>query len=1261
MLNNVIQLSLCQKITNRSLLFAILLTVNSALATNPNSDGWKLLVKNKPFKSQEMFRNNLSNSDIKIVGEAYRGLAFTAKFLGQDDTTMGMLFKSFLSDKDTLMLNAAWINLLSFGRDWIGHTFKDGYKVMKQITKHPSVFNGEQSSMLIDRYVNDGKLSKAQKIVNKMGIVRNFQMIGPFDNISGSGYKKEYPPEKEIDFTRKYTGKDGAETLWFPFYNHKTNGWVFTQYNYTALNAILYYYSNIRSEKDQTVLIGFGASGSFKVFLNDNIVLADSIFRNTGTDMFIQEVRLFKGDNKLLIKIGHENKNSNFLVRFMDKKGKALNSVTYKNSLGTFKNGNTAYKNLTNSPQTEKIETALLKRLEKNPHDLEAEILLMDFYNASELTDKGQKLARKILKDYPQSSLWHSFYSESLLRSQKITESETELKTAFKLCKYNSYAWQNELEILANSAGSRDVMGFIKNSYEQFQNTPEALLYKFAHYVKINNETEAMKVVEQLHNNYYYIDIIVSLITNIYINQGNIKKVEDLVKQFLKWERTSTDIYATLANMYLNKGQKAKAIKIYKESLRYSPNSPGFYYYLAKLSLQHKEYEAARNYINKALAITPTSSVMTSLKGTILKAQGKNEEAIHAFEQSIRYRYNNFDAWEQLLPLKGKPELVSLTKLPVHDSLSTEAKSWEHINGENGTILSFTKDIFLYPSRCSRERHFIMVHLPTQSAIDIWKEYALSYNSYYQDLNITRAFSKSANGTETPADISNNMVVFKTLQPGDDIALEWTIENYYKQEMAKQIWGQHDFSLPYPVFKTELRLVTPVGDTIPYIVCGDSIVTKHHTVDGFRVTTFSRSSYKNPPRESYPLIDPPSEEKVFYSTFDNWADIANWYSNITENKLEQTLELKAVADSILKDVTSPKEKVAKIHQFITGAIRYSYVPFRQSAWIPQPAREVLATKIGDCKDMSSLGKSLLDYVGIESNLVLVNTRDRNSIYPTYIGPNFNHCILSYKLNDTTHYVDMTDNNLSADNLPRMDQGSLALIIKRGNDQLTYLPIDSCSKRSVTRTITSTLDKNGMLIRKVETVKSGVFAGNMRTNYRFSSQKKREKDLQKILVKSFPNITIDTFNLYHLDSLRDTLRYIYKYTAKNAAQLSGNTALLAMNIPDKITGESYPSEESRSYPIDMTHTWFAIGSYSLNGQLTIPKGWRLINKPEEISLSGKWGNYSLSIRQKYNTITYKRKALFNFNEPIEIEESKELRSVLSKITQADNIQLMFYMK
>jgi tetratricopeptide (TPR) repeat protein len=1241
------------------LLCVTLLFSAHTIAGNVNSEGWKLLVDNKPFEASKVFKTNLASSDKKIVGEAYRGLTFTTKFLGQYDTTSAMLFKSYMADKDTLLFKAAWINVLSFGREWSGHKKKDGYKVLKQMVKQPGLYNGESISMLTNRYVNDGRLSQAQKLSDKMDIVRSFRMIGPFDNISGSGYRKVYPPEQEIDFEKKHTGKDGSEVAWFPFHNKRVDGWLFTESNYSSLNSILYYYSNIQSEKKQKVYIGFGASGSFKVFLNDNLVLADSVFRNTGTDMFIQEVPLFKGDNKLLIKLGHERKYSNFLVRFMDKQGKKLSSVTYINTAGSFTKDTTAYSDLTNSPITYQIEKRLLDRLEKEPRDLEAAILLMDFYNASELTDKGQKLARNFIQYYPRSSLWHGLYSESLLRSRKVTDMQTELRTAYNLCNYNYDAWKNEVDVLEASASSKEVLNFIDSSPDLFKNTANTLLIKFRHYVQMNNESGVLTTIEQLQQNCLDREIVVGLLVTLYIDRGDIKKAETILKQFIKYERTSVDTYTQLAGIYLKMGQRAKAVGTYMECLKYSPNSPGIYYYLAKLSLQHEEYTEAEKYVDKALSFMPTSSSLISLKGTVQNSLGKKDGAIKTFKKSIRYTYNDFDAWDQLLPLEGKPELTSLTKLPDPASLRADTKSWKEIDNENGAILAYIKDIFFYPSRCSRERYFLMIHLPTQNAIDIWKEYSISYNSYYQVLNITRALARNAGGKETPADVSRNMIVFKTLQPGDDILFEWTIENYYKQDMAKQVWGKHEFSLYFPVYNTELRLVTPANDTIGYTVQGKNITLSKKKADEFVVTTFSRKPYKNPTSETFLLIDPPQTDKVYYSTFKSWADISNWYSYVTENKLEQTIELKALADSLTGKLMSAEEKVRKIHEYLTSAIRYSFVSFRQSAWIPQPANEVLAAKIGDCKDMSSLGKSLFDYAGIESNLVLVNTSDQNSIYPSFIGPDFNHCILSYSISGKRNFIDITDNSIPAKSLPRMDQGALALVITKDNDSLIHLPVDSSSERIIVRTITSSIDEKGTLVRNVTSVKKGVFAGDMRRSYRYLSGDEQKKSLQNILVKSYPNVKVDTFELYDLYSLKDSLRYMYEYTAKNAVQFTGKAALLALDIPDIIVSTSYPNEEERSYPIDMTHTWFGIGHYLVQGSLTIPKKWRLIVIPDKTSLSGEWGNYTLSIKQNGNVITYTRKAVFNFNKPVSVEKNKELRDVLSNITRADNVQLMFY--
>jgi hypothetical protein len=357
-------------------------------------------------------------------------------------------------------------------------------------------------------------------------------------------------------------------------------------------------------------------------------------------------------------------------------------------------------------------------------------------------------------------------------------------------------------------------------------------------------------------------------------------------------------------------------------------------------------------------------------------------------------------------------------------------------------------------------------------------------------------------------------------------------------------------------------------------------------------------------------------------------------------------------------VTLPKEKVRRIHDYIVRSIRYSFVPFRQSAWIPQTASEVLATKIGDCKDMASLAKSLFDYAGMESYLVLVNTRDRNSVYPSYIGPNFNHCIVSSVIDGGMCFSDMTAVNLSVSTLPAMDQGALALVVKTGNDSLIHLPVDTPERRTIQRTVLSSVNKTGTLSRRIATIKTGIFAGEMRDSYRFQSPAEQKKGLKQTLVKNFPDLTVDSLTFVKLDSLSDTLEYVYSYTVKNGVQFSGATAILLLDITDKLTGLSYPSEENRTYPIDMMLTWFAVGTYSFTETLTVPERWKLITPPQKVSLSGAWGSYNLSIEQKGTTLICKRDAAFNFREPINATDSGQLRAVLAKIAQADNIQLVF---
>jgi tetratricopeptide (TPR) repeat protein len=1221
---------------------------------------WMLLVENKILEARAAFDSLRQSSDPAVAGAACRGLAETARILGDGGEAAVQTFRAFLHDRDTLMLDAAWINTLPFARSWSGHAMREGYQTLRHLTEKASPFNGEYRAALIHRLVNDGDMRAAQKHRTALGLIDSFLMIGPFENVSGSGYRRVYPPEREIRPDTAYSGKNGARAHWFPYHNASPLGWLFTEHNFDSYNAVLYYFANLNSDRERDVYLGFGASGSFKVMLNDRVVMADSVFRNTGADMFLRTVRLRKGDNKLLVKIGHESSYSNFLIRMVDSSGAPLEGLSVSTSPGDYRVDTTALDGAPASPGVERVKRALRQRIERNPDDHEAALHLMAFYNASELTDAGQRLARRYLRRYPSSSVWHSLYAESLQRGLKYTAASAAHRAAFKYCPLNSLAWEYQLQTLARSAGAREILAFIERSPEQFRGSVSTLMQRFALLVKAGNEAEALTILDTIERKHSDNSAALRLLAGFSANRGGIAKADALLRKLIGHNHASSDAYRERAQLQLKRGKPRAALRTLEKSLSYVPDDPDTYEYLARLSMQRKELDAALDAIDQALRISPASAGLLNLRGAIFKARGNAEAAVAVYRQAIEYQYNNFSAWDQLLPLIGAPSPRSLVTLPDPDTLIAYAKFWDGLDSDNGSILADIKDVFMYPSRCVRERSFLIVYVPTQSAIDRWKEYSIPYNGHYQALDITRAYSRGASGRETPADIDRNQVVFKALRPGDFIVLEYQFRNYYTGDMARHVWGEYDFSLPYPVFRSKLRLVSPARDTIPWRIDGDSTSVSVRETAGFRVASFRRDPYQMPPTESFTLLDPPWHDRVAYSTMAGWGDVVQWYYNLTDNKLGQTVELRQIADSLFAGATTRHDTVAAAHNFITGAIRYSFVPFRQSAWVPQPAREVLASRIGDCKDMSALGKSFLDYAGIPAWLTLVNTRDRNSLYPSYIGPNFNHCILAYESTDgSLRYLDPTDNNLSCGNLPRMDQQSLALVIRPGVDSLTRLPLDSAEDRLTRRKITATIDTGGGMRVSVHTTRTGVAAGRLRSSYRFLSPSERVKHLQRVLVEDFPSARVDTLWFGGLDTLTDTLRYYYEYHAANAANFSGNAAVVPVNLPDRIEGRHYPADDSRDYDIDLANAWFAVGDFDIEGTVVFPDQWRLITSPAPVTKNSEYGGYELSFTVSDTSVGFRRRARFRFDKPIRIEQSDKPRAFLSRIARADNVLLMFF--
>ena len=75
-------------------------------------------------------------------------------------------------------------------------------------------------------YLARNNISKAIEYFNRMGAVKEWSVVGPFENISQSGYDQEYPPEKEFNPEAEYNGKNNMPVHWFNINKFQLDDWI---------------------------------------------------------------------------------------------------------------------------------------------------------------------------------------------------------------------------------------------------------------------------------------------------------------------------------------------------------------------------------------------------------------------------------------------------------------------------------------------------------------------------------------------------------------------------------------------------------------------------------------------------------------------------------------------------------------------------------------------------------------------------------------------------------------------------------------------------------------------------------------------------------------------------------------------------------------------------------------------------------------------------------------------------------------------------
>ncbi|HYF37841.1 MAG TPA: hypothetical protein VD994_21240 [Prosthecobacter sp.] len=161
-------------------------------------------------------------------------------------------------------------------------------------------------------------LSSPVDLPRHFGFLMQWRLIAPFSNLERKGFDTVFPPEKEINLTATYPGKNDEPAKWVPFTSKDDYGMVDFNKPFTMLKEVTgYAYTEFDSESDRNAELRLGCKNGWKIWLNGEFVFGrDEYHRGAKLDQYKLPVKLKKGKNTILVKCCQNEQKENWTVEW---------------------------------------------------------------------------------------------------------------------------------------------------------------------------------------------------------------------------------------------------------------------------------------------------------------------------------------------------------------------------------------------------------------------------------------------------------------------------------------------------------------------------------------------------------------------------------------------------------------------------------------------------------------------------------------------------------------------------------------------------------------------------------------------------------------------------------------------------------------------------------------------------------------------------------------------------------------------------------
>jgi transglutaminase-like putative cysteine protease/predicted Zn-dependent protease len=959
----------------------------------------------------------------------------------------------------------------------------------------------------------------------------------------------------------------------------------------------------------------------------------------------------------VLVQLGYTNVASpNFIVRFSDEN---LNSIKNLVSSAHVQ----PYLKNSGLPATASLkhfaEKFFEEKIATSPGNLINYVLLSQTYLRNQRTTEARQVMEKALKVAPGNPLLKFELIQCLIKAENRTLLLQEIDWLKENDPESYLNYQMKVSNLINEEKYAEAETELRKMQELYGQDENIIEQKATILGKLERVDELVALIEEGYKKY---PENISYLGMMYrVKKLMMKDAKGALNMYEKYLKTNFNfnVVSQLAGEYKEQGLNDKYLEVLKKLYEESAYDPRFSITLSNYYYEQRSYSKALDYAQKALALAPFTGTYWQQVASIQEQMNDKNAAIESYKKSIYFDRTNYEGRKKLTTLQQKTDLYK--QLPEED-VYTAIKKATTENEHDYSFVIDEKGAIIYEEGASEEYVTYAVKIHTQKGIDDWKEVYIPYNSNTQSLLVEKSEVIKINGSKVTAERNDDHVVFTGLEAGDAIYVKYRVQNYATGRIGKEFWDKFTFNSSAPSNIARYTLIAPKNYEFTAQVVNASINRTVKKIDDYEVYTWEVKNAA--PVKSEPLMPPLNDvgTVLHISTLKSWADVANWYSDISYQNVTDNFELTALYSELFngKESLTNIEKAKRIYKYIVTNIRYSSVSFRQSGWVPQNVSKIISTRLGDCKDLSTLFVALAAKAGINAQLVLIDTRDnglKDMILPSM---EFNHCITLVNIDGKDYYLELTDSNLPFASLPNNLYEALALVIpphgKTSNAGLKPLVALNRTPEKLVRNIQVVINgkdqKMNIVAKRYGSITSG-----WRESYATIAPVKQKEEFEQSISNNYKNpVKLESLSFTGLKELSDSLTTHYAYVVKNEVIEAGSMKMIKAPFIDVIATLENLSLDKREFPIEYWN-YENTDAYETNITIQLAAGQKFLEIPENKNFSYKESSYSVKYVMEGEKLKVHRSVNLQ-RQNIDPKDYEDFKKFFNEIVDSESKYIVF---